>query len=148
MQLIWLGVAIVFGILELLTPSLFFIWFSVGAIVLMFASLVITNLFIQLLIFAIISITLLVVATNKIVKKDKGYKYNTNLQAVLNSKGYVKDDILPNGTGTVVVDREEWTAISSENEKIEAGETVDVLKIEGVKLIVKKSEFASEKAEN
>ncbi|MCR1955350.1 NfeD family protein [Clostridioides mangenotii] len=147
MQLIWLGVAIVFGIAELLTPSLTLIWFSLGAVALIFLSMVIENLFIQILIFAIISFTLLFIATKYFVKKDSSYKYNTNLQAVLNAKGYVKEDILPNKTGLVIVDREEWTAISFDNEKIDKGSKVEVLKIEGVKLVVKKSEFATEKAE-
>jgi membrane protein implicated in regulation of membrane protease activity len=147
MQLIWLGVAIVFGIAELLTPSLTLIWFSIGAVALIFLSMVIENLFIQILIFAIISFALLFVATKKFVKKDMGYKYNTNLQAVLNAKGFVKEDILINQPGRVVVDREEWTAISFDNEKIEKGSTVEVLKIEGVKLVVKKSELATVKAD-
>ena len=81
---------------------------------------------------------MLVVATKKIVKKDKGYKSNTNLQAMMSKKGIVTEEISPNNTGLVVVEHETWTAISKDGEKIEKGSTVEVLKIEGVKLVVKK----------
>ncbi|HCQ5484709.1 TPA: NfeD family protein [Clostridioides difficile] len=137
MKLIWLIVAVLFGIAEMLTPSLTLIWFSVGAVILIFLSSFIESIFLQILIFAVISIAMLVVATKKIVKKDKGYKSNTNLQAMMSKKGIVTEEISPNNTGLVVVEHETWTAISI-GEKIEKGSTVEVLKIEGVKLVVKK----------
>ncbi|MFY0907832.1 NfeD family protein [Clostridioides difficile] len=138
MKLIWLIVAVLFGIAEMLTPSLTLIWFSVGAVILIFLSSFIESIFLQILIFAVISIAMLVVATKKIVKKDKGYKSNTNLQAMTSKKGIVTEEISPNNTGLVVVEHETWTAISIDGEKIEKGSTVEVLKIEGVKLVVKK----------
>lgn len=136
MKLIWLAVAIAFGIGELLTPSLTLVWFSIGAIVLIFLSSFIDSIIIQLIIYCIISFSLLAIATKKIVKKDESYKYDTNLQGVISKGGYVKEDILPNKTGIVVVGREEWTAISYNNKHIEKGSNVEILKIEGVKLVV------------
>ncbi|MCC0646126.1 MULTISPECIES: NfeD family protein [unclassified Clostridioides] len=143
MKLIWLIVAILFGIAEMLTPSLTLIWFSVGAVILIFLSTFIKSIFLQVLIFAVISIAMLVVATKKIVKKDKTYKSNTNLQAMISKKGVVTEEISPNQTGLVVVEHETWTAISIDDEKIDKGSTVEVLKIEGVKLVVKKVNSAT-----
>lgn len=137
MKLIWLIVAVLFGIGELLTPSLTLIWFSFGAIILIFLSSFIKSIILQILIFAIISISFLIIATKKLVKKDKDFKYNTNLQAIISKRGYVKEEILPNKTGVVVLNSEDWTAISFDNEIIELGATVEVVKIEGVKLVVK-----------
>jgi len=138
MKLIWLLVAIAFGIGEALTPSLTLIWFSIGAVVLIFLSGFIESILLQIIIFAIISTTLLVVVTKSIVKKDKTHEYNTNLKAIINKTGIVKNDILPNKTGIVVVDSEEWTAISLNGEVIKKDEIVEVVNIEGVKLIVRK----------
>ena len=138
MKLIWLLVAIAFGIGEAMTPSLTLIWFSIGAVVLIFLSGFIESILLQVIIFAIISTTLLVVVTKSIVKKDKTHEYNTNLKAIINKTGTVKNDILPNKTGIVVVDSEEWTAISLNGEVIKKDEIVEVVKIEGVKLIVRK----------
>ena len=138
MKLIWLLVAIAFGIGEAMTPSLTLIWFSIGAVVLIFLSGFIESILLQVIIFAIISTTLLVVVTKSIVKKDKTHEYNTNLKAIINKTGIVKNDIFPNKTGIVTIDSEEWTAISLNGEVIKKDEIVEVVKIEGVKLIVRK----------
>lgn len=137
MKLIWLAVAIAFAIGEMVTPSLTLIWFSIGAFALIFLSSFIDSIFLQILVFALISIALLVIATKFIVKKDSEYKYNTNLQGMLYKKGIVKKEILPNQIGIVVVEGEEWSAISFDNELIEEGAIVEIIKIEGVKLVVK-----------
>jgi membrane protein implicated in regulation of membrane protease activity len=79
----WLAVAVVFGIGEIITPSLTLIWFSIGAIIMMFLESFIGSILIQIILFAIISITMLVIATKKLVKKDENYKYNTNLQGII-----------------------------------------------------------------
>ncbi|MGL5330408.1 MAG: NfeD family protein [Peptostreptococcaceae bacterium] len=136
MKLLWLVVAIGFGIAELLTTSLTLIWFSIGAVIMLFLSIFIKSILAQIIVFALVSTTLLVIATKNIVKKDKEYKYNTNLQAILSKKGIVKEEILPNKIGVVTIGSEEWSAISANNEIIEKNEPVKVIKIEGVKLVV------------
>lgn len=137
MKLVWLVVAIAFGIMELLTPSLTLIWFSIGAVILIFLSGFIDSIIIQVLVFAVISISMLTIATKKIVKKDENYQYHTNLQGVISKGGVVKEDILSDKPGIVIVGSEEWTAVSLNDEPIKKGEKVDIIKIEGVKLIVK-----------
>ena len=91
---------------------------------------------VQISIFAIISITLLVVSTKYFVDKDKDFKYDTNLQGIVQKKGIVKQEINPYDLGIVTLGGEDWTAISAENIKIEEGTVVKVIKIEGVKLVV------------
>lgn len=138
MKLLWLIVAIIFGIAEAMTPSLTLIWFSIGALILIFLSTFIESILIQVILFGIISVTLLIVATKIIVKKDENHQYDTNLQAIVKKSGVVRKDILPNETGIVVVENEEWSAISANNEAILENTQVKILKIEGVKLIVSK----------
>lgn len=137
MNTVWLIVAVAFGIAELMTTSLTLVWFSIGALVLMVLSIFIESIIIQIALFAAISITLLVIFTKYFVDKDKDFKYNTNLQGIEQKKGIVKKEILPNMTGIVTLTGEEWTAISDNNEKIEEGQLVKVIRIEGVKLVVK-----------
>ena len=103
LKLVWLVVAILFGIGELLTTSLTLIWFSIGALVVLALSSFISSIILQVIIFAIISISLLVIVTKKIVKKDKNYKYETNLQGILSKRGVVRENILPYKTGIVIV---------------------------------------------
>lgn len=137
MNTVWLIVAVAFGIAELMTTSLTLVWFSIGALTLMVLSTFIESIIIQVLLFAVISITLLVVFTKYFVDKDKTYQYNTNLQGIEQRTGIVKKEISSNMTGIVTLTGEDWTAISEDNEKIEVGELVKIVRIEGVKLVVK-----------
>ena len=133
----WFIVAIIFGVGELMTTSLTLIWFSIGALVSMLLSPFIESVFIQVMIFAIVSIVLLVIATKYLVDRDKNVKYNTNLQGIISQKGIVVQDIEPYEVGVVKLNGEEWSAISKDKVKIKKGSIVEVLQIEGVKLIVK-----------
>lgn len=145
MNTVWLIVAVAFGIAELMTTSLTLVWFSIGALVLMVLSTFIESVIIQIALFAAISITLLVTFTKYFVDKDKTFKYNTNLQGIEQKTGVVKVEILPYATGIVTLTGEDWTAISDSNEKIEAGQLVNVIRIEGVKLVVKPIDNQEEK---
>ena len=133
----WFIVAIIFGVGELMTTSLTLIWFSIGALVSMLLSPFIESVFIQVMIFAIVSIVLLVIATKYLVDRDKNVKYNTNLQGKISQKGIVVQDIEPYEVGVVKLNGEEWSAISKDKVKIKKGSIVEVVQIEGVKLIVK-----------
>lgn len=137
MNTIWLIIAVAFGIAELMTISLTLVWFSIGALILMVLSSFIESIIIQILLFAAISITLLVIFTKYFVDKDKNFKYDTNLQGIEQKTGMVKEEILPYSKGIVTLTGEDWTAISEDNEKIEVGRLVKVIRIEGVKLVVK-----------
>ena len=138
MKLIWLIIAILFAIAEIMTTTLTLIWFSIGAVILIFLSSIIDSILIQIIIFTIISTAMLIIATKKFIKEDKNYKYNTNLQAIINKRCIVKETIYPNKVGIVVIEGESWSAISYNNEQIDQNEAVEVIKIEGVKVIVKK----------
>lgn len=136
MNTVWLIVAVAFAIAELMTTSLTLVWFSIGALVLMVLSIFIESIIIQIILFAAISITLLVVFTKYFVDKDKSFQYDTNLQGIEKKTGIVKQEIPPYSTGIVTLTGEDWTAISANSEKIEIGKAVKVVRIEGVKLVV------------
>lgn len=137
MNTVWLIVAAAFGIAELMTTSVTLVWFSIGALILMFLSTFIESIIIQISLFAVISISLLVVFTKYFVDKDKTYRYNTNLQGIEQRTGIVKEEIPFHMTGIVTLTGEDWTAISEDGEKIQVGQLVKVIRIEGVKLVVK-----------
>ncbi|MCI6737709.1 MAG: NfeD family protein [Intestinibacter sp.] len=137
MSTFWLIVAIIFGVGELMTTSLTLIWFSIGALVVMLISIFIESILWQVIVFAAISVTLLVIATKYLVDKDKNVKYNTNLQGIISQKAMVIEDIEPYESGVVKLNGEEWTAISKDELKIEKGKVVEIIEIEGVKLIVR-----------
>ena len=133
----WFIVAIIFGVGELMTTILTLIWFSIGALLVMFLSIFIESILWQVIIFAVVSIILLVIATKYLVDRDKDVKYNTNLQGIISQKAIVTQTIEPYETGVAKLNGEEWTAMSKDETRIEAGKLVEVVAIEGVKLIVK-----------
>ncbi|MGN1032123.1 MAG: NfeD family protein [Intestinibacter sp.] len=137
MSTFWLIVAIIFGVGELMTTSLTLIWFSIGALVVMLISIFIESILWQVIVFAAISITLLVIATKYLVDRDKNVKYSTNLQGIISQKAMVVEDIEPYESGVVKLNGEEWTAVSKDESKIERGKVVEIIAIEGVKLIVR-----------
>ena len=70
---------------------------------------------------------------NKLRSKDNE---KTNLDRIIGETAIVTEDIKKNVVGEVKVDGKRWSAVSKE--KCLKGDTVKVLKIDGVKLIVEK----------
>lgn len=87
-------------------------------------------------IFILLGIFLLVISrpiVNKLRSKDNE---KTNLDRIIGETAIVTEDIKKNVVGEVKVDGKRWSAVSKE--KCLKGDTVKVLKIDGVKLIVEK----------
>ena len=120
------------------------VWFSVGALCALAVSYFVDNVFIQILVFALVSGLLLLVATKKLIRMDRSDEVNaltgidTNIMAVVGKKGIVLNKISPYKPGLVKVKGEDWTAVSKTYEAIEAGCEVEVVAVEGVKLVVVK----------
>ena len=74
---------------------------------------------------------------DKYINKNNKNSPKTNAYSVIDKEGLVTKDILPSKPGQVKVSEEIWTAISSDNTLIKEGMKVKVLKIDGVKLVVK-----------
>ena len=130
----WLVLVIILSVIEIATVSLVSIWFVASGIVVMILSFFIGDIAIQSTIFALLGILLLLV-TRPIVAKLKS---KTNLDRIIGEEAIVTEDITKNNVGEVKVDGKRWSAISKN--KCLKGDTVKVLRIDGVKLIVKKEE--------
>lgn len=134
----WLIVAGVCFVIESFTIGFLVFWFGIGALAALVASLFISNIWIQSLIFIIVS-SLLLIFTKPLVKKFVKEKdiIPTNVYSIIGKEGIVVESIdTINGVGKVKVNGELWSATSLEN--IEKGTKVKVLKVNGVKLEVEK----------
>ena len=141
----WLIASGIFFIGEIFTAGFLIFWFALGALLTMIASLFIQNIFIQATIF-IISSTMLILLTKPLINKFISKKtVATNVYEIIGKKGIVTQKINSiNGKGQVKVGNEVWTAISDEELPLDA--QIEVVKIEGVKLVVKSSSEAKQKA--
>jgi membrane protein implicated in regulation of membrane protease activity len=145
---IWLAVIVLAAILEGVTAQMVSIWFVVGGLGALIASLLHVSPGAQLLIFAALTAVTLA-ATRPFVNKIMNFKKtDTNAGRYIGQMGAVTAEINNMlGTGQVNVRGSIWTARSEDGSVIRAGERVLVKSIEGVKLIVElQKENKEEKA--
>ena len=140
MSVVWLVAMVVLLIVEAMVPGLISIWFAIGALAALISALFHAPLWLQLVWFFAISILTLVL-TRPFVKKYVNSRVTpTNADVVIGKDAVVTEKIDNlHAQGAVMLDGKVWTArMDQESEIAEAGETVRVLRIEGVKLIVDK----------
>ena len=114
------------------------IWFAIGALGAFITTYFTNDILIQIIIFSLITIFSLIL-TRPLVKKFLDFKpEKTNLDAVIGKTGVVTKKINVDEFGRVKVNGKEWTAKAEDS--IMEGTKVEILGIEGVKLIVKKKE--------
>lgn len=134
MTLFWLVLFVVLALFELVTVNLVSIWFSLGALITTFVSLVTDNLMIHLAVFTISSILLLLLTKPFVKKMKKRDVIPTNLDRVVGKVGVVTEKIEKDGIGEVKVLGKKWSAYS--DKEVEENSKVKVLSINGVKLKV------------
>lgn len=136
----WLIVAGVFLIGEIFTAGFLIFWLGIAAVLSMFVSIFTDNLIIQASVFVIAS-GLLIFFTKPFVDKyiTKNQKsVKTNAFSVIGKKGIVTKEMSSTSKfGQVKVDEEIWTAVSEDSKPIPEGAEIEVVKIDGVKLVVK-----------
>jgi len=140
MPWVWLGVAVLMTIIEGMTMGLTTIWLAIAALVSMILAFIIPSLTVQIIIFLILSITLFVFTRPIAVKKMKLGKVKTNSDRLVGMKGIVKIPVTMDSPGQVTVSGQIWTA-RPENPDLSfpEGEHVQIIRIEGVTLIIGKS---------
>lgn len=137
MWYIWLILAGVFVIGEVLTSGFLIFWFGLAALIAMAVSFITDNIIIQTTVFLISSV-ILILATKPLVKKfAKVETTKTNAFSLIDKKGIVTKDISSiNSTGQVKVEGELWSATGENDMEISKGTEVKIKEIKGVKLIV------------
>lgn len=137
----WLILLAVLLLIEIITLGLTTIWFAGGALAAFVVSLFYDNLFVEIILFLVISVLLLYFTRPYVIKYFNPKRIKTNYEGLIGKEALVTitiDNI--HAQGQVIVDGQEWTARSSDSSIIEAGVQVIVQDISGVKLIVKKKE--------
>ena len=138
MSVIWLVAMVIMLVVEAMVPGLISIWFAIGALAALISALFHAPVWLQLVWFFAISILTLVL-TRPFVKKYVNSRVTpTNADVVIGKDAVVTERIDNlHAQGAVMLDGKVWTArTEKEQVTVEAGETVRVLRIEGVKLIV------------
>ena len=135
--LVWLVLLVVFIMAEASTVTVVSLWFAVGALTAMVAALLGAELWLQAVLFAVVSVVLLC-ALRPIVRKYFTPKLTkTNVDALVGTTGRVTEKIDNTlSQGRVKLGAMEWSARSTAGETVEEGTLVRVDRIEGVKVFV------------
>ena len=136
---IWLGLMVLFLLVEAATAGLTTIWFAGGALIAFLAALLGGNLVIQVVVFVLVSLLLLVFTRPMVKKYLNGRTLKTNADSLIGRTAVVTEEISNlNATGTITIDGMPWTARTQTEEKIPVGAEVRIREIRGVKCIVEK----------
>ena len=136
---LWLAFMVVFIVAEIITVGLTSIWFAGGALIALIAAIAGGSPVIQVILFLVVSVTLLIFTRPFALKYVKPHNVKTNYEALIGKEVQITQRIdNREGTGKAVFNGQEWTARSTADETVmEAGTIARVAEIRGVKLYVK-----------
>ena len=141
LKLLWFILLLLFSIGEAVTVGLTCIWFAVGALGALLCALAGGAVWVQILAFVVLSgISLALV--RPLAKKFLTPSYSaTNADRVIGQEAVVTQTIDNlHAQGQVSIAGQVWTARSEGETLIPEGATVQVLRIEGVKVVVAPAE--------
>lgn len=139
MMVVWLVVLIVTIAIEVGTLGLTSIWFAGGALAALIVAVFSLPVWLQILIFFVVSLLLLVFTRPIAVKYFNKDRVRTNVESMVGRQAIVISEIDNlQGIGQVTVGGQEWSA-RSEDDKVNmaVGTVVVVVAVSGVKLIVR-----------
>ena len=138
MTVVWLAM-IVLLIVEGVVPGLISIWFALGALAALISALLHAPLWLQIVWFLVVSIAALCLTRPLAKKYINSRTQPTNADMLIGRECIVEESIDNiRGTGAVSVGGKVWTArTEADGVRVAEGARAVVVRIEGVKLIVK-----------
>lgn len=134
---IWIGLFILFLIIEGITMDLVTIWFAIAALITYVVSLLGGPIWLQIALFLILSALMLVLVFPFVKNKLHVGSYRTNVDSLPGQKAVITALIDFNKIGTASINGVIWSATG--DGRFEPGETVIIEKVQGNRLIVKKN---------
>ncbi len=138
--MIWAVVAVVLVIVEIFTPSFFFVCLAAGALLGSVAAALELGTAWQLVLFAAGSTAAFLfvrpVMMKYFLKKDR---LATGVDALVGRMARVSEAIDPvTGGGRVAIDGDDWKAVAVDGQSSAVGESVEVVKVESATVYIKK----------
>ena len=129
----WLSLAVLFGVLELISLDLFLAMLAGGAIVGAVTALLGGELPLQIILALVTSVAFLgFIRPNVVRRLHSGPTLKVGADALIGKRATVLRELTHGTPGRVKIGGDEWTAVPyDEDDRIEAGEVVDVVQIKG-----------------
>ena len=136
----WIGIIVMSVVIEALSDQLVSIWFAPAAVVATILDFAGVDLVWQILVFLAISAIGIFVVRYFLKKAKPGNDTRTNIDAIIGERCVVTERIDNYaGCGQARVNGQIWSARGAfENDVFEVGEVLNIVAIEGVKIICKK----------
>jgi membrane protein implicated in regulation of membrane protease activity len=140
----WLAAMIILILIEIPTVGLTTIWFAIGALVAVIASVVGLGFGVQIVLFVVVSLGMLIFTRPWAMKYINANRTKTNYEGIIGKIVRITKDVDNiSETGCAIVNGQEWTVRANvDTTKISSGSLAKVVDIRGVKLIVE--EFKEE----
>ena len=137
MALVWLVALIVFAVAEAATVGLVSLWFAGGALVALIAAGVNAPIWLQVLLFLVVSFVMLILLRPFVKKVSKSQRIRVNADRHIGRTALVTEEIDNlEERGAVRLDGVVWSARSESGEVIPVGTKIVVRRIAGVKVWV------------
>ena len=135
---IWATIAVICLILELGSGDLFLLSFAIRAAVTAILAFLGAGIYVQLLVFAVVSIlTLLLVRPSLLKLLHKGEdKRDSNVDALVGKTGIVTEDIPEDNFGRVSLGGDDWKAKTVDGKPLKRGEKVKFVSRESLVITV------------
>ena len=128
---------LVFLVLEMFTPMLFFLNFAIASFITAIASFIITDINILMLIFVFLSLLLLWFLRPLLVKSKNQKNSNTGMKSKYIGQTSKVIEEVTSYSGVISIYDERWNARSINNEIIPIGSIVEIIKHESLIMGVK-----------
>ena len=138
LPIFWIALIIIFLLVEMITVGLTTIWLAGGAFIAFLLSMIHTPVAVQIVAFLLVSFVLIYFTRPWATKYINSRRTKTNADSLIGQVIKVTEGI-DNAElkGKVIANGIDWSARTADDQQnIEAGKMVRVLRIEGVKLIV------------
>lgn len=139
MVAVWTAITVAAVVLEVVTPQLVSLWFAIaGAVCIGLTFVPGLPFWATIIIFAGLSIILLLLlrpTLTKLLKKDKDFK--TNVDSLVGLKVRMTKESNFDELGQAKVGDVVWSVKSADGEVLKEGEIVEIIEVDGNKLIAK-----------
>lgn len=136
--IIWLILIVVLIVAEVATYQLVAVWFALGAVASLLASLMGASGTVQLITFVVVSLLSLIASRPLVKKIQSAPKEKTNVDRIIGQTAVVIHPISSEQRGRVEIEGQDWSAAAvNKEESFATGQKVQIVRIEGVTVYVK-----------
>ena len=138
MMWLWVVIFAFFAIFEFLTPgNLITIWFAIGALGALLVQQLGLSFVVQLIVFLVVSLGTLLLVRPMTTNLMRGDTVATNADRMIGLQFRLENDLDPKTWYQQTINANVWSIVSAQQEFILAGTWVEVISLDGVKLVVR-----------